>query len=110
MGVFEEDVVARRVNQIDFSFLPFKRSEGGGDAYFAVDFFFVKIGYRSAVIGQGQTLRRTGRIEKGTGQRRLSRMPVPNQSHVPDIGTFMDFHRAASQPGAFRSSCDRKFI
>ena len=55
--VIDEDVVARRIEDVDLGFFPFGYGDGGRDGDFASDLFVVKIGNRVAFIDTEEAVR-----------------------------------------------------
>ena len=84
-GVIQKDVVTGRVQQIDLDLLPFQVGQLGRDAHPALDFFFVEISHRVAVVHTAQPGHDTGRVEQPGDQRGLAGIPVADHANVADI-------------------------
>ncbi len=91
-SVVDEDVEARRIEQIDLVLFPFDVGQGGGDGDLALHFLFVEIGNRVALVDARQAIGSARRIEQRGGERCLTGMPVAHHTDVPNVLAFVNFH------------------
>jgi len=88
----EEDVVARRIDDVELGFLPRKGGDGRRDGDFARHFLFVEIRGGVAFVHLEEPVGDTGREKHSGGKRRFPAMPVSNQSDIPYVSCVKDLH------------------
>ena len=91
-SVVDEDVEARRIEQIDLILFPFDVGQGGRNGDLALHFLFVEIGNRVALVDTCQAIGSARRIEQRGGERCLAGMPVAHHTDVPYVLAFVNFH------------------
>src|SRR6185295_4656851 len=92
MRVVNEDVVAGRVEEIDFGFFPFGVGHGSGDADLPLDLLFVEVGNGVPLGHPRQPAGGAGRVQQGGGERSLAGIAVAHHTDVPQILAFVGFH------------------
>ncbi len=77
---------------LTFVFCQGKASHRRADAQLTRNLLFIEIGDGIAFIGFQMPVRRTGCEEHRRSECRLTAMAMPDQRHVPNIGTVEDPH------------------
>ena len=80
----EEVGIARGVDEVDLDLAPLGERHGGLEADPPFDLVGIEVGDRRAVLDATETVRRSGSVEEGGDQRRLSASTVPDDRDVPD--------------------------
>ena len=88
-----EDVVAGRVDEIDFGLAPLRIGERGADGKLALDFFFVVVGDRGAFVHLAQAVHHARRKEQSGNKLRLAGITVAYQCNIANVFAVVDFHQ-----------------
>jgi hypothetical protein len=84
---------ARRIDEVDFRFVPLRVGEAGREGVLARDFLFVEVGDGRAFVDLAEPVDRPGVEEGGRSELGLSGAAVADKSDIPDVRCVIDLHR-----------------
>ena len=98
--VAQEVADARRVDEIDFLFIPFGIRQAGGERMFPRDFFFVEVGHGRAFVDLAEAVDHAGIGEHRRRELSLPRSAVADERDVSDGRSVVHLHIEGTPSGA----------